>query len=539
MSKKSYILLSLALLLYATYFAWISFQFPYIIDDYYYRYIHIHQLDERIDEVEDIFTSQLWHYEYINGRSIIHSLLQLLFLLTTCKPLINIINAIVWIVLALAIVKNTVPKAHYKPIYWLLAVMALRFALPAGYNLPMWIAGNFNYYWTSLYALIILGLYGKASPDCPKRLYPIYAFLALLVGWSHESLAVGISIALITDVCLRKERNTLHILMCTACCIGCAIMVSAPGNYRRFDIADVTPTVTLIRTVSVLLQSRLFYVVILLLPVGLARRKEATLQFIRQQRINLVAMMGNLAFCAFVGAGERALFFSEFFALLVIMSYITTFYHEYLSRGLSIVLLVLFVAYEAIFARDWNNLYKEVNRAISEFASNPSLDHVVSKEVNPSLLTTSFIETSDERWEFYEYRSLSHLHNGDFRILPLSVYEAVQSGNLITTDNRLEGGLPFYTNDKIDWLVMPCDTIPPGGEYTYLLYPPSLQDPDLTLLGKLRRTIAPGSLPVTYDETENYSSHPDKPYLIDNKYYIVLKKPPHQRVKSVIFTETE
>lgn len=536
MSKKSYILLSIALLLYAIYFVWISFQFPYIVDDYYYRYIYIHNYGERIKSIHDIITSQLWHYQNINGRSIIHILLQLTLLITNNKLIINIINSIVWIALAHTMVQSTTSKEYRTPVYWLIAMIGLRFALPAGYNIPFWIAGNFNYYWTSLYALFILGIYRKTHSTTRPIFYSLYIVAAFIMGWSHESLAIGISLALLIDIFVRKNRSFLHISMCIACCVGCAIMVLAPGNFRRFPIEEITLTQTLVKTGSVLLQARLFYLVALLLLYGWYRRKEATIQFIKEQRIYIVAMLGNLAFCAFIGAGERAMFFAEFFALLVTICYISTFYHKYITNRVGLILLILFIGYECIFALDWKRLYDEVNSTIVQFETGKE-DFVVSKEVKPSPLTAPYIETSDERWTFYEYKSLSYIYKRSFHVLPQSVYENITSDSLFISENRLEGELPFYTTPDIDWLIMPCDTIPPKGAYIYNLYPPSLQDPKLSLTGKLRRIILPKSLSTTFNEVKNYSSDASIPYFINGKYYIVLRKPPHQRTKEVIFTK--
>ena len=536
MSKKSYILLSAALILYAIYFVWISFQFPYIVDDFYYRYIYMHNYGARIGSIQDIITSQLWHYQNINGRSIIHSLLQLILLVVNNKLIINIINTIVWIALAHTIVLSTTSKEYRKPVYWLIAIIGLRFTLPAGYNIPFWIAGHFNYYWTSLYALFILGIYRKPLLTTRRIYYPLYIFAAFIMGWSHESLAVGISLARLVDVFVRQGHSLLHISMCIACCLGCAIMVIAPGNYRRFSVEEITLTQTLVKTGSILLQARLFYVALLLLLYGLYQRKELTLQFIKEQRIYIVAMLGNLAFCAFIGAGERAMFFAELFALLVTICYIYTFYHKYITNRVGLTLLILFIGYECIFAHNWKRLYDEVNRTITQFETS-STNFVVSKEVKPSFLTSPYIETSDERWDFYEYRSLSYIYKRDFRVIPHSAYERIASDSLCTINNRLEGELPFYTTSDIDWLIMPCDTIPPKGIYSYNLYPPSLQDPELSITGKMRRIILPGSLSTTFNEVKNYSADASMPYFINGKYYIVLRKPPHQRVKEVIFTK--
>ena len=538
MSKKSYFILSFALLLYAIYFVWISFQFPYIIDDFYYRYIYIHQYGERIESIPDIVTSQIWHYQYINGRSLIHFLLQLVFLITENKFIINFLNTIVWIALAHTIVITTTNKQNRNLTYWLIAIIGLRFALPAGYIIPYWIAGNFNYYWTSLYALLVLNIYQNNTKDARPIYYPVYIIASFIMGWSHESLAIGVSLALLSDIFIRKDRTRLHIFMCIACCIGCTIMILAPGNFRRFPVEEITITNTLIQSASIFLQARLFYVVILLLLYHLFKNKVEALQFIKKQRIYIAAMAGNMAFCAFIGAGERAMFFAELFAFIVIMSYISTFYNKYITHRLGIVLLPLFIVYECIFAHDWKEFYNEVNTAYKKFETTTG-DYVVSKDIKPSFLTSPYIETSDERWKFYEYRSLTYIHKRDFRILPQSAYDAIISGNLFVASNRLGGELPFYTTDSINWLIMPCDTIPPSGRYTYALYPASLQDPDLSLTGKLRRIIMPQSLSTTFTDVKNYSTDASKPFLIDGKYYIILKKPPFQRTKEVIFYPSE
>ena len=538
--KKSQIIIALILIAYTIYQVWLNGLFPYINDDFFYQYIIMYNLDHPVQSVKDIIQSQYLHYHNINGRSIIHAIEQFILLLSPDKQLFNILNAIVWTTLLCLIVTYATPRDKRSWTHWMTAIIYLRFLSANCEYLACWASGSFNYYWTLAFIILLLFVYRHNRKSCAIYLYPIYFILSVVAGWSHETLITGIIAAVIVEYIIQKQYKTpLPTVILTGLLIGYAIMFFAPGNFVK--LAAVKPTggssfvITAMATAS---QFKMVLVLLLMLCYGYITRKKETLDYIVNNRFLIITTMIDMLSCLIIGVGGRAIFFAETFAVILILRYLSVFAPKFNTVSIKwcTPFMVALVAYEACYAHDWNKIYGQINHTIDSYIYNHTdQDFVVSDIPHPCPITAPVILSSDQFWiNHYNFATLSAIHDKTFRIMPSTIHQAIKEGTLLVAENRLEKGLTFYTTDSIDWLIMPCDTIPPHGEYTFQLCQASPSDPDINFMGKLRRKIAPGSYPSTYIP-RNYSANPSMPFAIDNQYYIILQKPPYRRVEAVYF----
>jgi hypothetical protein len=519
---------------------WLNGLFPYINDDFFYQYIVMYNLDRPIESIKDIFHSQYLHYYNINGRSIIHAVEQFVLWLSPDKQLFNILNAIVWSMLLYSIVIFAIPRDKRTWIYWLLAIVYLRFLSPECSYLPFWASGSFNYYWMMLAAVVFLSIYRNSNQHHSPYLYPLYFIFAVLIGWSHETLITGIIVATLVEYIIQKQyKSPQHTILLLGLIVGYSIMFFAPGNFVKLEaITQGKGTSFIILALATAMQCKMIITLLLLLCYGYIKQRENTLEFINNNRFLIIASVVNMLFCMIIGVGGRAIFFTETLAFIIIIRFLSTFVREFntASFGWMMPAFILLIAYEVCYASNWKKIYDPINKAIEAYTQQDiNTDYIISDIKHPSPITSSAILSSHDFWsKQYDFGTFSAIYDRTFRILPTQAYQLITEEKLFSPENRLTSGLGFYTLDTINYLIMPCDTLPQEGQYIFNLHTPSTLDPDISWGGKLRRWIAPGSYPLTYTAT-NYSANPATPFTINCKQYIILHKPPYRRVKSVDF----
>lgn len=116
---------------------------PLVYDDYFYLYIT--NSDTKINGLLDILHSQIVHYFNINGRFTLHILVQLFLWLG--KPLFNIINTFVYIILTFLIYFHCVGLTKKSLAFYIMINILLWFCVPDFGQCILWLTGSINYMW--------------------------------------------------------------------------------------------------------------------------------------------------------------------------------------------------------------------------------------------------------------------------------------------------------------------------------------------------------------------------------------------------------
>ncbi|WP_280672897.1 MULTISPECIES: DUF6056 family protein [unclassified Dysgonomonas] len=212
-------------------------------DDYAYSFVF--STSERISGLSDIVHSQLIHYKLWGGRTVVHSILQLLLM---GSPLtIDIINSLAFVLLVVVMYYHAKGRSEHSfsllgGMFFLVWILQPVFA-----DTVLWVTGSVNYLWGTVIILLFL---------LPYRLYQgkerkgaafifqtaIFFLLGIVAGWTNENTAVAM-IAMILLFLLSYKVNNIKIPAWAIAglaggIIGFVMMIVAPGNFARAEGAS-------------------------------------------------------------------------------------------------------------------------------------------------------------------------------------------------------------------------------------------------------------------------------------------------------------
>ena len=221
-------------------------------DDYLYSFIWRGQpmnvpLPEdaaRVSSWYDLFISQWSHYLTWGGRTVAHVLAQ--FFLWVGKDIFNFFNAFVSVVLIAEIYwcihkgeisLNFAPKA----VFWIFFCL---WAFSPGFSpIFFWLTGACNYLWTSVILLGFLLPYVHkyyCLDTENKKTTGLFGFCffcyGIIAGWTNENTVCWIILVLGIFIFVCKKQSKTEIWMYSGLdglLIGYALLIFAPGNYRR------------------------------------------------------------------------------------------------------------------------------------------------------------------------------------------------------------------------------------------------------------------------------------------------------------------
>ncbi|QIK59019.1 hypothetical protein G7050_03845 [Dysgonomonas sp. HDW5A] len=213
--------------------------YPIHSDDWMYSFIFNENPPQRIGNVLDIIVSQYNHYLYWGGRNIVHFIDQLLLLL---NPLLReILNSVAYTAFAFIIYRIANKGKETNPYLFLLVNLLVWLLTPVFPQTVIWITGSSNYLWGTLIILVFLSYYysfyvnEKSKDSVLKNI--LFLFGGIIAGWTNENSVIAlISILFILFLYCKVRKIKIPkwtIYGFIGVCIGCAVMLLAPGNFIR------------------------------------------------------------------------------------------------------------------------------------------------------------------------------------------------------------------------------------------------------------------------------------------------------------------
>ncbi len=192
------------------------------------------QSDEPLSSLGDIFDFQVHHYFEWGGRTVAHTIAQLLFLIG--KPFSSLFITIAYFLLAFMITKIATDK--FSIYLYSIALGCLYYLNPAFEKTVLWYTGSANYMWTTL--IMLVAIY-PAVKIFKEKLLDVkdYLFLPLsfLAGWGNENtsptLLLFLIFLLIVEIKKHKKVHIWLILSIVLWTLGCGLLILAPGNGVR------------------------------------------------------------------------------------------------------------------------------------------------------------------------------------------------------------------------------------------------------------------------------------------------------------------
>lgn len=223
---------------------------PMYADDYNYSYNFA--TGERLASFSEIPRSMKSHYEFMNGRTVVHGLAQAFLLLGQGR--FDVLNTLGFLLLAVLICLHGAGSLRQVRSSTLaFTLLGLWFCTPAFGQSYLWTVGAANYLYGILIILLFLLPYRLRFRKCPARKAPVWRELLLLLpgfaggflaGATNENTGVALVVILLgfcVGTALPDEagkrgsfRGWMWAGLAGSVC-GVASMLLSPGQQRRLS----------------------------------------------------------------------------------------------------------------------------------------------------------------------------------------------------------------------------------------------------------------------------------------------------------------
>lgn len=219
------------------FFLMLNLLYPVYLDDWHYSFNLVE--GGRIDSLWAILKSQYVHYFDWGGRSVLHTIAQIL--LWMGKPWSDIFNTLAYISLVsiIYLISNKGNKTN--SILFIYINVFIWFTLPSLSQNLIWTTGSANYLWGGLLVFWFLYYYvsyylnNKVNSSGYKTIG--ISILGVFAGWTNENVGVALIFFLIgLLILLRYQKKKIPVWMIAGligAIVGCAVMILAPGNAIR------------------------------------------------------------------------------------------------------------------------------------------------------------------------------------------------------------------------------------------------------------------------------------------------------------------
>ncbi len=309
-----------------------------------------------IESLKDIIISQWNHYQYINGRFLIHFIVQLFVGIFGLRAF-QVANTIMFVLLIKYLCRICIPiESRNKYIYYVITFFLFWFYMGLfniGYAYISTIAWAVNYLWSATMFIYIIYVFYKYKDFCghiPNYKKWSFFALALLCGASHEAFSVGLSATLfIYYIFNRKEYNGIVRYITIGLWIGAATIVFAPGNFIRFG---ETSDSGLIFALKLRLDQigmkwiQLTPIIILIFLIIMVKIKQGIFKHIfNQYKILLYTVFVTFLFLFFIGMSGSEQMFSIIAIITVIFILKLIFSYEFVYRYKNLLFLSLILIF--------------------------------------------------------------------------------------------------------------------------------------------------------------------------------------------------
>ena len=471
---------------------------PYYSDDWWYNFIHEADYSyptERIDEVGDIVTSQVNHYQTVNGRMPVTALVQYIVSFIP-KSIFNILNTVIFSIAILLLIR-CFTSLRIGTWHMVVAAWALFFIMPGHYDTMMWATGAINYLWVGTLILCVLLLWKHLDhATLPVWLgVPLFA-IGCLAGWSNEALSFGLAAGIgIEAILRRKELTAQHLALGAGIMVGAGMILLAPGSWNRMGG---------IYWNNIGIQYFIPMIGGLLIPCALAvalfllyrHNHRQFRSFITQYRIWLIASACLIPVCLLTyQCNARSFYGTALYALVPLLALINNYTYDYIraNRSKRYIMYALACLMTIGLGIEHAHVEKQ-HRTLIELYSHDDDGVIALDSYHRAWYATPFTLDVDKKYHRGAIpRHMAAYYGKDsLQWLSVALYEQLtHPQDFFVPANKMSGDKELYTTDDID-----CYILAPGGTMTDSLlfhYAPVSVHDDVPITSKMRRLIAPES----------------------------------------------
>ncbi len=314
-------------------FGVLNFLTPQYHDDFVYKFMFEGgsvNYDHPVRSIGDIVASQVEHYHSVNGRSIVHFLVQL-FTGLLGKTIFNLFNVIVFCAFIFLLKKqstgSTRQEGDAKFCVSTLVILVLVLLMPRFKDTFLWMTGSINYLWSAMAALGLLLIYEKRRERAMDWSLLPMLIVAFLLGWTHEgiTLPLAASLVLINLLSLKQSHGREQGLwLALAYLAGGCMIALAPGTIARSGMGGgLAPSALGLKVITgfvVLAKLRIVYLALLATAIAWFTRRNIAKQIIRHNSYLILAMFLSLGIVFASGLeSSRTAFGLELFAMIYLL----------------------------------------------------------------------------------------------------------------------------------------------------------------------------------------------------------------------------
>lgn len=305
---------------------------PTLSDDILYRFVF--QYDETapvqpIENFNDIINSQWVHYHIVNGRIVIHSIVQIVLWLMN-SHVFHVVNALLFVLLIHICGVCLFTFQREKKFFFLkgkievaFLFFTLFFVVINGFQGAfLWNVGSINYLWTTVVILTFLLYLHHIKDKAFAWKYVLLSPLAFLVGWSHEGIHLALTVTFIYYII--RERNKgkgmifLFMLFFIAGSMCCML---SPALWSRVDEGMTLKFRLMIGVLNMLTNIRITWILLLFIIYAWWRQKDILKSEICSKHYVYFALLIALSIVFVCGTNSnRVGFFADLIASLLLVS---------------------------------------------------------------------------------------------------------------------------------------------------------------------------------------------------------------------------
>lgn len=406
-------------------------------------------LDGKIENLSDVINSQMNHYYYANGRSIVHAIEQF-FTGVLNMNIFYIVNTGVFLLVIFMVLKLLKARGGFVGAF--IVVLAFMYLYPMPYRL--WYSINYgcNYLWPLCFSVILLFYCMKISEKVQfsKVTLVLLSFLSFITGWSHEAFSIPLSGALFFYIIFNIKKIDKRLLyIAIPLWIGTAIMVFAPANFARFlgGGNGGSKIYAIANAIDNFMHIKLLWIFVITAIVFCIRNNKFLKACISENKIIIYALVIGVLFGLVANTAPYSFTAIEFFSFILTMKLlIPTIERIRIKQMYLVILSLVFFVHQSMIVNGEIIQSKVQRELISEYLK--SEDGVVNYNVpttpwylNPYVTKwkhsgVSVLYGSAIEFAYGNSKPMFALADADFRFLA--------EKDFYNEENKFAGDAPFY-----------------------------------------------------------------------------------------------
>ena len=524
--RKDWVLIALVLFITIGLFYILNYIIPFFGDDFFSKY-HI-RTGEYLDSFPKILDSAVCSWHDFIGR-LIPAITMPIITVLLGEQFYNVFNTLLLLSICLLLLKVSKTNLNEKGfLITCIIIFALFFCLNNN-DLLFWCAGSVNYLIPSLFILLFFDLFDRFKNQ-NVNIAKGFAFMTcgIFIASLHEMYACAIAIGLFIYFLLyRKTLSSAFWWMTVGWFVGSCIVILNPALFAKLRFEESLGGMWFIHSmVKFLVSNKITYILLILTVILYIKKKEAIINAYRQHPLIFLSFIPSSFPALISGQGGRALWGTEFLALLIIIILLQQVYiSKTKSYGIGLFLFICCCCLEIHQIQEYTPKWQEYKRITQQYL-NSKKSLVAYQDIRTSSLCRLFSDDLNEILDEQIYilplkkekERLTHKKQRMMTAVPNNIYQEAIMGHasFFSKIKASKNLLGFYDQKDFAFMIQPYNSIllnKIGNERLYaeyrIKYFPFI---------KLRVNYCKGDLlkprPVLLVKTKEYGN-----YILLNKQY--------------------